>query len=118
MQAESKQLEPALKKCPACAEQILVEAKKCKHCGECVDFMASAVEKINNPKPVAIVVKSEASPGVAAVLALWPGLGHLYRGQLFSALAWFVFISIGYVCLFVPGILLHLLSIYSAYRNK
>lgn len=25
---------PAQKKCPACAEMVLAEARKCKHCGE------------------------------------------------------------------------------------
>lgn len=58
------------------------------------------------------------SPGVAAVLAvLLPGLGHVYVGRLFAAAVWFAVISFGYWAILVPGLLLHAISIWSAYRS-
>ncbi len=58
------------------------------------------------------------SPGVAAVLAvLIPGLGHVYVGRLFAAAAWFAAISFGYWAILVPGLLLHAISVWTAYRT-
>lgn len=38
------------KRCPACAELILAEARKCKHCGEWLkDEPPAPIERFNNP---------------------------------------------------------------------
>lgn len=51
----------------------------------------------------------------AAVLSLIvPGAGQLYAGRPVSAVTWFVLVTIGYLLLIVPGILLHILCIASA----
>jgi TM2 domain-containing membrane protein YozV len=56
-----------------------------------------------------------ANPAVAAVLSLIvPGAGHLYAGRPLAAVLWFVLVSIGYLLLIVPGVLLHVLCIASA----
>jgi TM2 domain-containing membrane protein YozV len=56
-----------------------------------------------------------ANPAVAAVLSLIvPGAGHLYAGRPLAAVLWFVMVSIGYLLLIVPGVLLHILCIASA----
>lgn len=34
--------EPTTRPCPACAEQIQLDAKKCRHCGEWLDGRATA----------------------------------------------------------------------------
>ena len=58
------------------------------------------------------------SPGIAAVLAvLIPGLGHVYCGRLFAGALWFALIGFGYWAIIVPGLLLHAISIWTAYRS-
>jgi len=55
------------------------------------------------------------SPAVAAVLSLIvPGAGHLYAGRPLAAVVWFMVVSLGYLLLIVPGVLLHVLCIASA----
>lgn len=57
------------------------------------------------------------SPGIAAVLAvLLPGLGHVYAGRLFAGALWFLVVSFGYWAILVPGLLLHAISVWTAYR--
>jgi TM2 domain-containing membrane protein YozV len=52
---------------------------------------------------------------VALLLSLIiPGLGQLYKGQLFSGIFWFIAVAIGYVCFIVPGIILHVICIIGA----
>lgn len=46
---------PATKKCPWCAEEILAEAKKCKHCGE---FLASDSREVGAQTPARSVFAS------------------------------------------------------------
>ena len=56
-------------------------------------------------------------PLLAAVLAiLIPGAGHLYAGRLRAAAAWCGAILLGYWAVFLPGAVLHALSVWSAYR--
>ena len=56
------------------------------------------------------------SPGIAAVLAvLIPGLGHVYGGRLLAGAAWFLAVSFGYWAILVPGLLLHAISVWTAY---
>jgi TM2 domain-containing membrane protein YozV len=56
-----------------------------------------------------------ANAAIAAVLSLIvPGAGHLYAGRPLSAVLWFVLVSLGYLLLIVPGVVLHVLCIASA----
>ena len=65
--------------------------------------------------PSAITRTPEPHAGVAALLsALVPGAGQLYAGRPISALGWFVVVSLGYLMLVVPGVVLHVLCIASA----
>ncbi len=55
------------------------------------------------------------NPAVAAVLSLIvPGAGHLYAGRPLSAVIWFMAVTLGYLLLIVPGVVLHILCIASA----
>lgn len=59
------------------------------------------------------------SPGVAAVLSLViPGAGQMYKGSIAAGLLWLLFVVLGYVCLIVPGLILHLLCIVNAANAK
>jgi len=54
-------------------------------------------------------------PLLAGVLSfLFPGLGHLYVGDFFRGLMWFIAILIGYVCFIVPGVILYIINIWDA----
>ena len=58
------------------------------------------------------------SAGLAAVLSvLLPGLGHLYTGRLLAGALWCAATAFGYWAILVPGLLLHVLSIWSAYQS-
>ena len=43
-----------------------------------------------------------------------PGLGQLYKGQIINGIVWFVFVSMGYVALVVPGLTLHFFCVLGA----
>lgn len=64
--------------------------------------------------PAPVVVRREASPGLAAVLSLFiPGAGQLYAGRVVGALLWFLVVTAGYALL-LPGLIMHLFCIVSA----
>jgi len=51
----------------------------------------------------------------AAVLSMIvPGAGQLYAGRPLSAVAWFVLVTMGYLLLIAPGVMLHILCVASA----
>lgn len=54
------------------------------------------------------------SPTFAFFLSvLIPGLGQLYAGSFLSAVCWFCFTALGYICFIVPGLILHVLCAFS-----
>lgn len=126
------QIEPvATTSCPFCAEPINPQAKKCKHCGEIIDVvLRTAYQAHVSPQPVQAIpvinisnVNTATAKSVAVsrgrgrkrwsrivaflLSCLTPGLGQLYKGQLVSAIVWFIVVLIGYFLFIVPGFILH-----------
>ncbi len=108
------------KPCPYCAEPIQPTAVKCKHCGEFLDG-----RKISGHPPnrevVRIIERPTATwnPGTAAVLSfLIPGLGQMYKGQIFMGFVLMTLTIFGYVLLIVPGLLIHVAVVFDAYSFK
>ena len=103
--------------CPNCGTALeipIVERDETPTARPIPQPIASATPPAPSPQ-VHITVGRAWSPGVAALLSfLLPGLGQLYKGQPFNGLAWFVITLIGYICLVVPGIILHLCCIVGA----
>ena len=55
------------------------------------------------------------NPAAAAVLSLIvPGSGHLYAGRPLAGVGWFALVTMGYLLLVIPGVVLHILCIASA----
>lgn len=97
------------KTCPYCKEKILFEALKCKHCGEILDADLKRVSSHQRTW----------SPGMATILSLFfPGAGQVYKGKLGEGFIWFVVVIIGYVMMFIPGLLLHIVCISRAYSSE
>ncbi len=66
----------------------------------------------------AIARRQAPHPGIAAVLSVVvPGLGQVYNGQLGAGLVWFLAAGFGYWAILVPGFLIHVLSVWFAYRG-
>jgi len=75
---------------------------------------------MNQPEVRTIVVQNAPSPGLAAVLSFFvPGLGQLYRGQIFYAGFVFVACLVLYcLVLTIPfAMLLHLAAVVDAGRR-
>lgn len=112
------------KKCPFCAEQIQVEAIKCRHCQEIIDpeirnGLAERERRSADRIERAIVTTPPLNRGLCAVLSfVVPGLGQMYAGKIGAALAWFICIVAGYFCFILPGLILHFLCIVNAATQK
>ena len=81
-------------------------------------------QRVAPPRPQLALVRQEPfeletrhppNAAAAAVLSMIvPGAGQLYAGRPLSAVAWFCVVTMGYLLLVVPGVLLHILCIASA----
>ncbi|HCV81951.1 MAG: hypothetical protein CMP12_16495 [Zunongwangia sp.] len=55
------------------------------------------------------------SAGVAILLSIFfPGVGHIYKGEVLVGILWLIFVTIGYILFIFPGIILHLICIVTA----
>jgi TM2 domain-containing membrane protein YozV len=101
------------KKCPYCAEEINLEAIKCKHCGEILDAEIRSFRNKEQTIPVQRIRRW--SPGVAALLSfLIPGVGQMYKGDVGTGIVWFIFTILGYFLFVFPGLILHFICIITA----
>jgi TM2 domain-containing membrane protein YozV len=58
------------------------------------------------------------SPGIAVILSiLLAGAGSMYCERVGKGIAYLIFTVIGYCCLIIPGIILHIRSIVAAYND-
>lgn len=64
---------------------------------------------------MSLLERHQPNAAAAAVLSMIvPGAGQLYAGRPLSAIAWFMLVTMGYLMLIVPGVLLHVMCIASA----
>lgn len=122
----AREATPTTKQCPYCREEILIQAVKCKHCGEILDEdlrLARAPAPSPFVPPVAVQFNEEQqrqprqywNPGVAAVLSfLIPGLGQMYKGQVLNGFFWLIIVLCGYACFLFPGFFLHVICVFGA----
>jgi hypothetical protein len=83
--------------CSRCGRPVVVaDAVFCKECGAPLAPQAWIRRDITW------------RPTVAAALSLVPGLGHLYRGHPWKAIAWFVGVAMAYPLAYPLGFVLHL----------
>lgn len=98
--------------CPACGHQVSARASACPKCGDPIRNTTD-----HAPPPFIVHAPPEQlwNPGIAAVLSFFiPGLGQIYKGQIFNGIAWMIFVPIGYFLFIIPGLLLHLMCIIGA----
>ena len=68
---------------------------------------------------VAFKMSDEHNDGVAAVLSLViPGAGQIYKGNLTDGFCWMAAVILGYLCMFFPGLILHIVCVYYAYQTE
>jgi type IV pilus assembly protein PilA len=93
--------------CTRCGSKLLGSAHYCSHCGH---------QTINAKAPHA---SSDDDPAFAAFLSmLVPGLGQIHKGYVGAGIAWFFAVTIGYVFLIIPGLVLQVLCMIHAYHLK
>jgi len=58
------------------------------------------------------------SPGIAVILSIFlPGAGSMYAERVGKGIAYLIFTGIGYACLILPGVILHICSIVAGYND-
>ena len=68
-----------MKKCPMCAEEILDEAIKCKHCGEMLGASDDSNDRAENDSKEKI--KEGAGCAILLITFIFPGVGQMMKGN-------------------------------------
>jgi hypothetical protein len=104
---------PDTKPCPFCAEQIKIEAKKCRYCGEMLDPILRSVQE--HSRKSTHRDDADFSRGLAMLLSFClPGMGQIYRGDTRKGVNWMLGTLAAYCCVILPGLVVHLLCIIDA----
>lgn len=88
-------------KCPFCAEQVKVGAKKCKHCGEFIDAAMREIENLKNQKQNVFMNAGGGGGGSSSSSAASAAAGFLSR---MTCLDWILTVFTGGLWLIVVAI--------------
>jgi hypothetical protein len=89
--------------CSQCGQPVTVaDASFCKECGAALAGTFWLTHTITW------------KPGVAFVLSIVPGLGHLYKRQPWRGLLWFMFVVYMYVAVLPLGWIIHVICAFNA----
>lgn len=102
-----------MKACPFCAEEVQENALKCRHCGE---FLTSTIQdRIDESRGI----KKDFNPGIAALLSfIIPGAGQIYKGNIAGGIGWLILAVLGYICLILPGVVIHIICVVKAFSQE
>lgn len=86
--------------------------------GQTSQLIDTALAQRNSTTATQVVVQTHvhqhqsSSRGVAMLFNIfWPGMGQIYQGRAFVGLCFMFATPIGYLCLIIPGLVLHLICV-------
>lgn len=125
---------PKLFPCPDCGHDCSKAALACPQCGR--PLLSARQQRPPAPPPQQVLPPPQMlayqppppqyinhyypprqlwNPGVAGLLSfILPGAGQIYKGNVGAGILWFFLVAVGYGMLILPGLILHVVCIYTA----